>query len=135
MKRKEAFTPFSFTSTQIASYLRNAERDLAIAKKTDIPEVIFTFAYNALLKAGITLIAYKKSWKVRSIPGHHIAVIETLGELLNNESIATFGNTMRSKRNADLYGGGIPFTEKEAAEYTAFVESVIDKVRMEIKAG
>lgn len=43
------FEKFRFTPAQVKGYLRNAERDLEIARKTDIPEVRFTYSYTAQL--------------------------------------------------------------------------------------
>jgi hypothetical protein len=94
--------------------------------------VKFTYAYTALVKAGIALLSHYKL-KIRSIPGHHTKIIEKLAEILNNEAIDDLGNAMRSKRNADLYAGGTDITAKECAEYLAFVESVVLKVSEKIR--
>ena len=67
--------------------------------------------------------------KIKSVPGHHIKIIEKLADLLENEDIADLGNLMRSKRNLDLYNGGIEVTEKECKEYIGFVEKVIKSIQ------
>jgi hypothetical protein len=36
---------------------------------------------------------------------------------------------MRSKRNKDLYDGGIEVTRKECLEYLKFVEDILNNVR------
>lgn len=128
------FADFAFTPEQVRKNLQNARRDLGIARKDEIPDVKFTYAYTALLKAGITLLSHHKL-KVRSIPGHHLKLIEKLAELLGDKAIDDLGNAMRQKRNVDLYAGGTDVTAKECAEYLDFVESVVLKVSNKIGAS
>lgn len=123
------FKDFPFTPQQIEKYWKNTLKDLSIAKKDSIPDVKFTYSYSALLKAGITLLAKMKKVKVRSIPGHHVKVLEMLSELLGDPKIAAVGNAMRSKRNTDLYGEGAPVTEKEALDCLHFIEEVIETIQ------
>jgi hypothetical protein len=66
--------------------------------------------------------------KVKSTAGHHVKVIEKTAELLEDNSILNVGNSMRTRRNLDLYGGGAEVTEKEAAEYLDFVRDVLGRV-------
>lgn len=125
------FADFSFTPEQVNKNLQNAKRDLGIAREDTIPDVKFTYAYTALIKSGIALLSHYKL-KVRSIPGHHIKLIEKLTELLGDQAISDLGNAMRQKRNIDLYAGGMDITAKECAEYLDFVEGVFLKVREKI---
>ena len=125
---KKYFQKFDFSKEDIKQYFENAIRDLGIAKKDKIPEVKFTYAYQALIKAGITLIAKVGNVKVRSAPGHHIKILERMSDILKDESILTLGNAMRTKRNLDFYSGGEIITEKEATEYLAFVTGVIKEI-------
>ena len=125
---KKYFQPFKFTQESINVYFKNASRDLNIAEIDNISEVKFTYAYQALIKGGIALIAKVGKVKVRSIPGHHIKIVEKMSEILQEETILTIGNAMRMKRNLDLYSGGEIITEKEASEYLEFVENVLKKV-------
>ena len=71
--------------------------------------------------------------KVRSVPGHHVKIIDKMAEILDYDTISDMGNIMRSKRNMDFYGGGIEVTEKECAEYIKFVEDVLEKIKVIIK--
>ena len=121
------FAKFKFTKEQVDKNLKNALRDLDIAKKDEILDVKFNYTYTALLKAGIAILSFYGR-KVKSAPGHHIKIIAQLADLLDYEGIDDLGNLMRSKRNADLYDGGIEVTSKECREYTNFVEEIIDKV-------
>lgn len=121
------FTDFAFTPEQVSKNLQNAKRDLGIAREDTILDVKFTYAYTAFIKSGIALLSHYKL-KVRSIPGHHIKLIEKLTEMLGDQAISDLGNAMRQKRNVDLYAGGTDITAKECAEYLDFVEGVFLKV-------
>lgn len=122
------FRKFPFTDEQNDQFFQNALRDLKIAKEDGIPEVKFTYAYQALLKAGIALLAKSRSLKVRSIPGHHIAVISKMSEILKDDDVNIIGNRMRVKRNKDLYDGGDIISAKEADECLKFVEKAVKKI-------
>jgi hypothetical protein len=123
---EEFFKKMSFEKSQLEKYLMAVRRDTAIAAKSDIPEVKFTFSYSALIKLGIILIA-REGYKVRSVPGHHSKIIEKLGEILKNEDVVVVGNRMRNIRNFEFYEGGIAVSRKEAKEYFDFVKNLLDK--------
>lgn len=129
MKNNDCFESFKFTSTQVKGYFNNALRDLKIARGAEIAEVRFMYSYNALLKAGIALLAASKGVKVRSIPGHHIKTLEAIGQILNDKDIFAVANSMRMKRNTDLYAGGVIISEKESKDYLSFVEKVINRIK------
>jgi len=122
------FIKFSFSPEQIKNNLKNASKDLNIAKKDSILDVKFNYAYTAFIKSGIALLNYHHI-KIRSIPGHHVKIIDKVAELLKDEIIIDMGNLMRSKRNLDLYAGGVEVTEKECREYIRFAEEVILKIK------
>ncbi|GMX57962.1 MAG TPA: hypothetical protein PKK37_04895 [Candidatus Pacearchaeota archaeon] len=122
------FEKFKFTAGQIGNYCRSAERDLAIARKSQIPEVIFRFAYDALLKLAIAACA-QSGLRAKSRQGHHIELIRKLAEFLDDEDVEILGNQMRSKRNWDLYGGGTIISAKEAKEYFDWVVKVFAKAQ------
>lgn len=126
--KNKAFIKFNFSAEQIDKNLANAEKDLAIAKEDAILDVKFNYTYNVLLKAGIALLSAKQI-RLKSVPGHHIKIIEALAEALKDQSITDMGQAMRSKRNLDMYSGGIEVTEKECREYLIFVEDVLARVK------
>ncbi|MBI4115391.1 MAG: hypothetical protein HY447_02325 [Candidatus Omnitrophica bacterium] len=101
---REYFKKFDFKPDDVKRYLDSTLHDLDIAQKDDIPEVKFTYSYQALIKMGITLLARVAKVKVRSKPGHHVRILEKMGEILDDEDVAMIGNAMRMKRNTDLYG-------------------------------
>ena len=127
------FQKSNSTQKQMDKALANAERDLSIAKEDRFLIVRFNYAYMALLKCGTTLLQHY-GHRVRSVPGHHVKILEKMSELLKDEDIMTIGNIMRSKRNRDLYDGGIEVTEKECNDFVEFTEKVYDLVNALIKS-
>lgn len=128
---EEFFQKFKFTDSQIRDYWNSAKDSLRIAVKIDIPEVVFKFSYDALIKLGITLIA-KKGFKMRSNAGHHIKILEVMSVILGDRDVEVIGNIMRRQRNADLYHGGFRITEKQSKEYLLFVKGVFNRSKTSI---
>lgn len=122
------FQKIKFTPGQLAQYLRSAENDLHIAQHSNIPEVMFKFSYDAFIKLGITMIA-RQGYKVRSVVGHHVKIIEKFSQLLQNDDVAIFGNKMRKMRNIDFYDGGAFITERDSQEFLTFVQGVFRQVK------
>ena len=120
------FQKLAFKEEQIEQFVKSALHDLKIAEESDIPDVVFKFGYDALIKLGIALIA-KKGYKVRSTPGHHVKMLEKLSQMLNSEDILVLGNKMRQERNTNLYDGGFFVGEKDSREYLDFVKNVFEK--------
>ena len=81
------FTKFKFTGEQVVRYFQNALRDLSIARDDKHIEVKFNYAFNALIKAGIALMA-AKGVKIRSVPGHHVKLIEKTAEIVDTHGQA-----------------------------------------------
>lgn len=120
------FQKLAFKEEQIEQFLKSALHDLKIAEASDIPDVIFKFSYDALVKLGIALIA-KKGYKIRSTTGHHVKILEKLNQILKEENILVLGNKMRQERNFNLYDGKFFVGEKDSREYLDFVKSVFKK--------
>jgi hypothetical protein len=120
------FRRIRVTKEELAQFRENARRDLDIASGATQAEVVFEFAYKALIKLSIALVA-EQGYKVNSASGHHVRLIEKLSELLEDENIMSVGNAMRSNRNQDFYGGGAMISEKDAAEYLDFVKQCFEK--------
>ena len=127
----EYFKKVKSSPSQIQSFMRKAFRDLEIASKDPFSEVRFMFAYQALVKSGIALLAHS-GVKVRSVPGHHIKIVEKMSDLLRDSDILVFGNAMRMKRNEDLYSDSGFVSEKEVSEYLDFVKNVLQRVKKEL---
>jgi hypothetical protein len=126
------FKAMKFSNEMLEKYCNSADRDIEIARTSDIPEVKFQFAYNALIKLGTVLIA-GNGYKVSSRIGHHIKIIEKASEILGNKEILIYGNQMRKTRNTELYDGGIFITKKQAEEYANFVIDIYNDVRLFLK--
>jgi len=122
-----SFMRFKFSREQIEENLANAQRDLKIAKKDDILDVKFNFAYSALIKGGIALLS-QSQLRVKSTPGHQAKIIEYMARILNDDAIETLGNLMRQKRNLDFYAGGIEITERECEEFISFADRVLKRL-------
>lgn len=123
------FQKFNFKHNQTEKYLQAAWRDLKISQQSDIAEVQFQFAYNALIKLGIILISHL-GYKVKSRSGHHIKILEKTALILNDKDIYSIGNRMRKKRNMDLYEGGILISKKEAGEYRDWLKTIFVKAEL-----
>lgn len=122
------FEKFNFSKRQIQLYCKSALKDLKIAKNSDVPEVIFHFCYNSLIKFAIVLCTVN-NLRIKSRQGHHIELIEKLSEYLGDKEIIIIGNEMRSKRNWDLYGGGIVISKKESKEYLEWTQNISKNVQ------
>ncbi|TAM40596.1 hypothetical protein EPN54_02585 [bacterium] len=120
------FQKLAFKEEQIEQFLKSALHDLEIARVSDIPDVVFKFSYDALIKLGIALIA-GKGYKIRSTAGHHVKILEKLSQILKDEDILVFGNKMRQERNLNLYNGGFFVAEKDSREYLSFVKGLFRK--------
>ena len=127
------FKKIQMSNDEVVQFYENAMRDFSIAKNDQYPEVRFTYAYQALVKVGIAMIAHVGQVKVKSVPGHHVKLLEKLSEILGDADILSLGNAMRMKRNTDLYGGGEFISEKEADDYCKFVEAIVKKTGQRIK--
>jgi len=123
---RQYFQKLPFKQEQIAQFSKSALHDLQIAESSDIPDVIFKFSYDALIKLGIVLIS-KKGYKIRSTTGHHVKILEKLSHILKDEDILILGNKMRQERNFNLYDGGFFVGEKDSREYLDFVKNVFKK--------
>jgi hypothetical protein len=122
------FIDFNFTKDQLRKNYDNALKDLRIAKEDKIIEVKFTYTYSAFIKGGITLLSFHNK-KVKSVPGHHIKIIEVLASILKDQDVEIMGNAMRLKRNRDFYEGGVEVSQKESAEYLEFAGNILDKIK------
>ena len=118
------FEKQKFTDRQIKQYFNSALRDFKIANNSEVPEVIFKFSYDSLLKIAITICA-KNSLRAKSRAGHHIELLRKLAEYLGDKDIVIVGNEMRKKRNFDLYSGGVLISEKEALDYKRQLKKVV----------
>ena len=119
----EFFQKIEFQNEQIDQYFQSAKKDFLTAQESNNVDVVLHFGYSAILKLGIGLIA-KEGFKVRSIPGHHIKILDAMTTLTGLEDELNYIQRIRRKRNVDLYEGGISLSQKEAAELLNVVGEV-----------
>ena len=124
----EYFQKFIFSKKQLKQYFDNAFKDFEIAECNDNPNVIYRFCYDAVIKLGIAIIA-TKNYKVRSIRGHHIKILETIEKILNLEAEINYFDRIRRQRNIDLYEGGIDFTETDAKNLLEITGKIFNKAK------
>ncbi len=123
------FEKFKFSQKQVNNYFRSAARDFKIASVSEIPEVIFKFSYDALIKVAIAVCA-KNNLRVKARQGHHIELLQKIAEFLKDTDIDAIGNRMRKKRNTDLYDGGILISKKEAEGYRDWLKEIFIKTKV-----
>ncbi|MBI5754900.1 hypothetical protein HZA41_01630 [Candidatus Peregrinibacteria bacterium] len=109
------FQEFPYSKSQTDGYFHNAELDFVRAEKARDPNIAYRIGYESILKLGIAMIA-DAGYKVKSVPGHHIKILEKLGEILKRPDEIEYLHRIRRKRNIDLYEGGLDFTEKESSD-------------------
>ena len=105
---------------RIARYLAGAEKKLQAARKVLIidEEASYQLAYEAMLKASL---GFMLSFGVRprSLPGHHVTIIEFAGDRLGAEfkHLISMFDRMRRKRHQAIYevDGFISTTEVRQA--------------------
>lgn len=103
---------------QIERFLQGAEKKLASAHKILAfdEEACLQQAYEAMLKASLGFM-FSYGTRVRSQPGHHIAIIEFVRTRVDKKHaglISVFGR-LRRKRNTALYDD-IGFVSRHDAE-------------------
>ncbi|MBU0705631.1 prepilin-type N-terminal cleavage/methylation domain-containing protein [Patescibacteria group bacterium] len=121
------FRKISVKKEQTDALFKGAKRSLELALNSKEDEIILHFCYNAVIKLGIAVIA-KKGYKVRSIPGHHVKILEALAGLENLKTEIKYIDNIRKKRNIDLYEGEISLTNKEAAELIKITKKIFQSI-------
>ena len=128
--------PQKIDFAQIGQYLAGAEKKLAAAEKLLAidEEAAYQVAYEAMLKASL---GFMLSFGVRprSQPGHHIVVIEFVGQKLGpaHKGLADLFDRMRRKRNQSLYDAAAIISEQEATQALAAAKEWIAAIRREIR--
>lgn len=121
-----------FSEKAVLRYFNSALKDIKIACSSNYPEVMFKFSYDALIKTGITVIAFY-GYKVKSRQGHHIMILEKFSQILREKEIGITGDRMRKKRNLDLYEGGTLISKKEAKNYLIFTKKIFLEAEKHVK--
>jgi hypothetical protein len=120
---------------QIDRFLLSAEKKLASAHKILVfdEEACLQQAYEAMLKASLGFM-FSHASRVRSQPGHHIAIIEFVRTHIEKKhaGLLTVFDRLRRKRNLALYDdtGFVSHQDaeqalKSAAEYLSVIRADI----------
>jgi len=120
------FNKINFPPEQIERYYRAAAKDLRLAISAEAPELAFYACYNVVVKTAMAICAYN-NLRVKSRAGHHSELISKLAGFLEDKEIEDMAERMRSKRNRDLYDGGVPTSAKEAEAYILFCKKLVKK--------
>ncbi|MDP2944145.1 MAG: hypothetical protein Q8N57_01055 [bacterium] len=120
------FEKFIFSLEQIKRYYQAAARDFSMLDKKIPPEIAFYLCYNIIIKVAMAVCA-KNNIRVKSRIGHHIELIGKLAEFLDEPETEVTANKIRTKRNRDLYDGGMLTSQKEADFYLQFCRNLMKK--------
>ena len=121
---------------QISRFLSGAERKLAAARKilSVDEEACYQLAYEAMLKGSL---GFMLSFGVRprSLPGHHVTIIEFAGDHLGKEfrSLIAMFNRMRRKRHEAIYDVSGFISKHEAEQALQTAEKYLRIIREEIQ--
>ena len=121
---------------QISRFLASAEKKLTAAKKTvDIDEeASYQIAYEAMLKASLGLML-NFGVRPRSLPGHHVTIIEFAAKHLGKEfkNLVAMFDRMRRKRHQAIYDVTGFISKQEALHALETAEKYLAIVRDEIQ--
>lgn len=92
------------------------------------PSLVYRIGHEAVLKLGIAMIS-AAGYKVKSVPGHHVKILDKLVEILGRPDEIEYMHRIRRKRNIDLYEGGLDFTEKEAKDLLGLCKILFEDAR------
>lgn len=121
---------------QIGRFLTGAEKKLAAARKTLAidEEACYQLAYEAMLKASLGFML-SVGYRPRSLPGHHVAVIEFAEENLGKgyKDLISLFNRMRRKRHQVIYDVTALISTSEATEALETAAKYLKAVRDEVQ--
>lgn len=97
-------------------------------------EASYQLAYEAMLKASLGLML-SFGVRPRSLPGHHVTIIEFAGEKLGKEfrGLISMFNRMRRKRHQAIYEVTGVISKHEAAQALETAATYIETIRNEIQ--
>lgn len=129
------YAPQDVDWNQIDRFLANGSKKLDTAKKIlDLDEeACLQQAYEAMMKASMAFM-FSHGFRARSIPGHHIAIVEFVEQRLDGkyaDLLALFDH-LRRKRNAVLYDDKGFISRQDAEEALKAASQLITVIRGDI---
>jgi uncharacterized protein (UPF0332 family) len=122
---------------QIERFLASADKKLASARKILAfdEEACLQQAYEAMLKASLGLM-FSHGLRARSIPGHHVAIIEFARQRVDKKHarLLTAFDRLRRKRNLALYDDTGFVSEEDAEHALESARDYLAVVRADINA-
>jgi uncharacterized protein (UPF0332 family) len=128
--------PHTVDWPQIERFLESAERRLVSARKIleFDEEASLQQAYEAMLRASLGFM-FSHASRVRSQPGHHIAVIEFVRTHLDKKhaGLLTVFDQLRRKRNTALYDDTGFVSQHDAEEALATAQDYLNVIRDDVR--
>lgn len=122
---------------QIDRFLASADKKLASASKILAfdEEACLEQAYEAMLKASLGFM-FSHGFRVRSQPGHHVAIIEFVRARIDKKHAAllTILDRLRRKRNIALYDDTGFVSQHDAQEALEAAHEYLTVIRADIEA-
>ncbi len=126
----------AINADQIRRFLDSAERKLKEAHQVCAisQETAFQMAYDSMLRASLGLML-QHGKRPRSLPGHHVAIIEFAGGVLGDEfrGLIRHFDQMRRKRNDLLYEADDFVSETEVDESLKMAERFLIQIKRLLK--
>lgn len=127
--------PHTIDWPQIERFLESADRRLASARRIVEfdEEASLQQAYEAMLRASLGFM-FSHGSRVRSQPGHHIAVIEFVKTRLDKKhaGLLTVFDRLRRKRNTALYDDTGFVSRHDAEEALVTAQDYLNVIRADI---
>jgi hypothetical protein len=127
--------PHTIDWPQIERFLASAEKKLVSARKIleFDEEASLQQAYEAMLRASLGFM-FSHGSRVRSQPGHHIAVIDFVKSHLDKKhaGLLTVFDRLRRKRNTALYDDTGFVSQHDAEEALATALDYLNVIRADI---
>ncbi len=121
---------------QVRRFVASAEKKLLAARKAlEIDEeASYQLAYEAMLKASLGFML-SRGFRPRSLPGHHVAIIEFVEKDLGKgrQSLFAMFDRMRRKRHQAIYDVNGFIAAHEAKEAIETAEKYLAIIRAETR--
>ena len=131
MNKDPRFKNHDALPEQVNAHYHGARERLntAIQISDSDQEAAYEMAYEAVLKASIAIL-FKNGLRPRSLPGHHIAILEKANELLGDAFNNHFNvfDEMRRSRNDFIYDADGFVSSHEVKEAIKLVDGYLKKV-------